>query len=166
MSWQNLRAPFGIAIAEGKPFSALFAVEPRSAADRGLALLALRPLTTNVLGGRGTLDDAPDFVEGDRATRLKLLGFARVLLLLILFERLTSPDRGMLATDPAQALKKSADRLFHVVLVAVPLFVNVSIYLLRLAVKVRRSSQWPRRECEWPSEPGFAAAGAPSGTQR
>jgi hypothetical protein len=88
-------------------------------------------------------DGAGEFVEGDRATRLKVLVFAGVLLLLIVLERLTAPDRGLLATDPVQALNRSVDRLFYVVLVAVPLCVGASIYLLRLAVKIIRSSQWP-----------------------
>ncbi len=85
--------------------------------------------------------NAREFIEGDRATRLKVLGLAGVLLLLIVVERLTTSDRGMLATDPAQALKKSVDRLFYVVLVAVPLFVGSSIYLLRLAVKASRTRE-------------------------
>jgi hypothetical protein len=89
------------------------------------------------------LANAQEFVEGDRATRLKVLGFVGVLLLLIVVERLTASEPGMVATDPAQALKKSVDRLFYVVLVAVPLFVGASIYLLQLAVKASRTRQWP-----------------------
>ncbi len=93
--------------------------------------------------GRSALSDAPEFVEGDRSTRLKILGFAGLLLLLILLEHLTAPDSGTITTDPAQALRTSADRLFVVVAVAVPLFIGASIYLLRLAVRVSRSGQWP-----------------------
>ncbi len=84
-----------------------------------------------------------EFVEGDRTTKFKLLGFAAVVILLILLERLISPDGALRATDPMQALKKSVDRLLIVALTAVPLFVGVSIYLLRLGVKVKRSGQYP-----------------------
>lgn len=89
------------------------------------------------------MGNAPEFLEGDRATRLKVLGFAGVLLLLILLDHLTSPDRGMLATDPVRAFRASSDRLFLVAMVAVPLFAGAAIYLLRLGVRVSQSGQYP-----------------------
>ena len=89
------------------------------------------------------MHDVPEFVEGDRAIRLRVLGLASVLLLLVLLERLTSPARGLLATDPVLAFKKSADRLLEVVAIAVPLSVAASMYLFRIAVKASRSGQWP-----------------------
>ena len=88
-------------------------------------------------------EDTREFLEGDRATRLKVWGFAGVLLLLIVLNHLTAPDRGMFAANPVEALKKTADHLFYVVLAAVLLFVGASIYLLRLGVKVKRSGQYP-----------------------
>ena len=84
-----------------------------------------------------------EFVDGDNATRFKVLAFASVLLLLILLERLTSPDAALRAADPVQGLKKSVDRSLIVALTAVPIFAGVSIYLLRLGFKVRRSGQYP-----------------------
>jgi hypothetical protein len=89
------------------------------------------------------VDDTREFVEGDRPTRLKIFGFVSVLLLLIVLERLTAPDHGMLETSPVQALTKTANRLFYVVLVTVGLFAGASIYLVRLGVKVTRSGQYP-----------------------
>jgi len=47
------------------------------------------------------------------------------------------------ATDPTQAFKKSADRLLSAALAAIPLFGVVSIYLVRLGIKIRRSGQYP-----------------------
>ena len=84
-----------------------------------------------------------EFVEGDRATRFKLLAFAAVVFLLIVLERLTSPDGPLRATDPTQAFKKSLDRLLIVALAAVPLFGGVSISLVWLGIKVKRSGQYP-----------------------
>ncbi len=84
-----------------------------------------------------------EFVEADRATRFKVLAFVGVLLLLILLERLTSPDPALRTTDPVQAFKKSIDRLLIVTLIAAPFFLGSSIYLMRLAIKVKQSGQWP-----------------------
>ncbi len=84
-----------------------------------------------------------EFVKGDRATRFKLLAFAAVVFLLIVLERLTSPNGALRATDPTQAFKKSLDRLLIVALTAVPLFGGVSIYLVWLGIKVKRSGQYP-----------------------
>jgi hypothetical protein len=64
-------------------------------------------------------------------------------LLLILLDRLTSPDGALRATDPTQAFNKSIDRLFVVGLTAVPLFGGVSVYLVRLGIRVKRSGQYP-----------------------
>jgi len=84
-----------------------------------------------------------EFVEGNRATRFKLLAFAAVVFLLIVLERLTTPDGALRATDPTQAFKKSLDRLLIVALAAVPLFGGVSISLVWLGIKVKRSGQYP-----------------------
>ena len=84
-----------------------------------------------------------EFVEGDRATKFKHLGLAGVVILLILLERLTSPDAALRATDPVLAFKKSLDRLLIVGLTAAPIFVGASVYLLRLGVKVTQSGQYP-----------------------
>jgi hypothetical protein len=89
------------------------------------------------------LDDTPEFVEPDQATKLKVWGLLGVLLLLLLGDLLTFPDRGMIATDPVQALKKSTNHFFGFVIVAGPLCLGASAYLLRLAVRVIRSGQWP-----------------------
>src|SRR5437016_10997363 len=83
-----------------------------------------------------------EFVKGDRATRFKLLAFAAVVFLLIVLERLTSPNGALSATDRTQAFKKSLDRLLIVALTAVPLFGGVSIYLVWLGIKVKRSGQY------------------------
>lgn len=85
----------------------------------------------------------PKFVEGDRATKFELLGFAAVVILLIVLDRLTSRHGALLATDPMQALKQSVDRLWVVALTTASLFVGVAIYLLRLGVKINRSGQYP-----------------------
>jgi len=85
----------------------------------------------------------PEFVEGDRATRFKLLAFVGVATVLILVDLLTSPDAALHATDPLQALKKSADRLLIFALTAFPLCVGASIYVLRLGIKVKSSGQYP-----------------------
>ena len=84
-----------------------------------------------------------EFVEGDRTTKFKLLVFAAVVVLLLLLDRLTSPDGGLRATDPTLTFKKSVDRLLIVALTAVPLFGGASIYLVRLGIKVKRSGQYP-----------------------
>ncbi len=84
-----------------------------------------------------------EFVDGDRATKFRLLGFAAVVLLLILLDRLTWPDGALRETDPTQAFNKSLDRLLVVGLAAVPLFGGVSVYLVRLGIKVKRSGQYP-----------------------
>ncbi len=84
-----------------------------------------------------------EFVEGDRATKFKLLGLAAVVLLLILLDHLTWPDGALRATDPTQAFNKSVDRLLVVGLTAVPLFGGVSAYLVGLGIKVKRSGQYP-----------------------
>jgi hypothetical protein len=86
---------------------------------------------------------AAEFVEADRATRLKALAFAAVLLLLILLERLTAPDPAARVTDPALAFKQMTDRLLLVTCVAAPFALAWSVYFIRLAVKIKRSGQWP-----------------------
>ena len=85
----------------------------------------------------------PEFVEGDRATKLKLLAFIAVVVLLVLVDILTSPDDASRVADPALALKKSVDRLLLVALVAAPLAAGAAIYLLRLGVGVARSGRYP-----------------------
>jgi len=85
----------------------------------------------------------PDFVEADRATRLKFWGFASLLLLLIVLERLTSPSAALRAADPVRALNKSVDRLLIIAVITAPFFIASSIYLIRLAIKVTQSGRWP-----------------------
>jgi len=84
-----------------------------------------------------------EFVEGDHATRLKIGAGAGVVLLILLLNHLTFPDVALRATDPTQALKKSADHLLILALTAIPFSVGIPIYCLRVAVKIRRSGQWP-----------------------
>jgi hypothetical protein len=86
---------------------------------------------------------AAEFVEADKATRLKLVAFVGVLALLILLERLTAPDPALLGTDPQLAFKQMTDRLLLVTLVAAPFALAGSAYFVRLAIKIRRSGQWP-----------------------
>jgi hypothetical protein len=86
---------------------------------------------------------AAEFVEADRATRLKALVFAAVLALLILLERLTASDPAARVTDPALAFKQMTDRLLLVTCVAAPFALAGSVYFIRLAVKIKRSGQWP-----------------------
>ena len=85
----------------------------------------------------------PEFVEADRATRFKVLGFVGVLLLLIVFDRLTSTDPALRVANPVLAFKQEIDRLLIVTLIAAPFFLVSSLYLIRLAIKVKRSGQWP-----------------------
>jgi len=84
-----------------------------------------------------------EFVEADRATRYRVLAFVGVLLLLIILERLTSPDPALRRADPVQAFQQSMDRLLIFTLIGAPFFFGSSLYLMRLAIKVRRSHQWP-----------------------
>ena len=84
-----------------------------------------------------------EFVEGDRRTRLKGLVLLAVVTVLVLLERLTSPDGTLRATNPAGALKTSADRLLIVALTAAAILFGVSIYLLRMGVRTKRSGRWP-----------------------
>jgi predicted metal-binding membrane protein len=84
-----------------------------------------------------------EFVEADRATRLKLVAFVGVLALLILLERLTGPDPAMPGTDPQLAFKQMSDRLLLLTLVTAPFALAWSVYFVRLAIKIRRSGQWP-----------------------
>lgn len=84
-----------------------------------------------------------EFVEGDRATRFRVLGLLAVVILLILLERVTSPDGALRVADPVRALKTSVDRLLIVVLAAAAVLFGISIYLLRMAIKVKRSGRWP-----------------------
>ncbi len=84
-----------------------------------------------------------EFVEADKATRLKLVAFVGVLALLILLERLTAPDPALPATDPRLAFEQMRDRLLLVTLVGAPFALAWSVYFVRLAIKIRRSGQWP-----------------------
>jgi hypothetical protein len=84
-----------------------------------------------------------EFVERDDATRFKVCALAGALLLLLLLEHLTSPSATSRAADPVRAFQKSVGHLLIVALTAVPLFAGVSIYLIRLGVKVGRSGQYP-----------------------
>src|SRR5262245_57085064 len=86
---------------------------------------------------------AAEFVEADRATRLKVLAVAAVLVLLPVLERLTAPDPAALVTDPVLAFKQMTDRLWLVTCVAAPFALAWSVYFIRLAVKIKRSGQWP-----------------------
>jgi hypothetical protein len=86
---------------------------------------------------------AAEFVEADKATRLRLIAFVGVLALLILLERLTAPDPTLVATDPQLAFKQMTDRLLLVTFVAAPVALAWSAYFVRLAIKIRRSGQWP-----------------------
>ena len=61
---------------------------------------------------------AAEFVEADRATRLKVLAVAAVLVLLPVLERLTAPDPAARVTDPVLAFKQMTDRLLLVTCVA------------------------------------------------
>jgi hypothetical protein len=85
----------------------------------------------------------PESVEGDRTTLFKLLGIAGVVILFLLLERLILPDGAARTPDTVQVFGKSVDRLLIVALMPVPLVVGVSIYLVRLGIKVKRSGQWP-----------------------
>jgi hypothetical protein len=84
-----------------------------------------------------------EFVEADRALRFKLLAFCTVLLLLLLLSHLTLPNGTLRATDPTQALQKYVDRLLIYAVTATPLLIGLSIYLMRLAINVQRSGQYP-----------------------
>jgi len=88
-----------------------------------------------------TLD--AEFVEADKATRLKLFAFVGILALLILVERLTSPDPALRVTDPALAFRQMTDRLLLIAGVAAPLALAWSVYFVRLAIKIKQSGQWP-----------------------
>jgi hypothetical protein len=88
-------------------------------------------------------DREEEFVEEDRATRYRILGLLAVVLLLIVLERLTYPDGALRETDPVQAFKRSADRLLIVTLVSAPFWFGLSIYLLRMGIKVKRSVRYP-----------------------
>ena len=63
-----------------------------------------------------------EFVAGDRRIRLRGLVFLAIVVVLVLLERLTSPD-------PARAFKSSVDRLLIVSLTAAALLFAASIYL-------------------------------------
>jgi hypothetical protein len=84
-----------------------------------------------------------EFVEGDRATRLKVVAGTAIVLVILLLNHLTFPDAALRATDPMQAFKKSVDHLLILALTAIPFSIAIPIYCLRLAIKVRRSGQWP-----------------------
>ena len=84
-----------------------------------------------------------EFVEGDRATRLKVIAGTAMMLLILLLSHLTFPDAALRETDPMQAFKKSVDHLLILALPAVLFSIGMPIYCLRLAIKVRRSGQWP-----------------------
>jgi hypothetical protein len=88
-------------------------------------------------------DMQPEFVEADRATRLKLLGFVTPLLLLIVLDFLTSSSAALRAADPVRALNKTVARLLIIALISAPFFIGSSIYLLRLAIRVKQSGRWP-----------------------
>jgi len=77
-----------------------------------------------------------EFVAGDRRIRLRGLVFLAIVVVLVLLERLTSPD-------PARAFKSSVDRLLIVSLTAAALLFAASIYLLRMGVRTKRSGRWP-----------------------
>jgi uncharacterized membrane protein len=94
---------------------------------------------------------AAEFVEADRATRLKALAVVVILALLLLLERLTAPDPAARVTDPALAFKQMTDRLLLVTCVAAPFFLAWSVYFIRLAVKIKRSGQWPPPGVRMPS---------------
>lgn len=85
----------------------------------------------------------PEFVEGDRATRLKMLGVTGLLLLLLLIELLTFPDAVSRAIDPVVALKRSMDHLLIMALTAAPISLWSSIYFMRLGIEVKRAGRWP-----------------------
>src|SRR5262245_2543169 len=86
---------------------------------------------------------AAEFVEADRATRPKVLAVAAVLVLLPVLERLTAPDPAAPVTDPVLAFKQMTDRLLLVTCVAAPFALALSIYFTWLAIKIKRSGQWP-----------------------
>jgi hypothetical protein len=86
---------------------------------------------------------AAEFVEADRATRLKALAVVALLMLLILLERLTAPDPAARVTDPALAFKQMTDRLLFVTCVVAPFFLAWSVYFIWLAIKIKRAGQWP-----------------------
>src|SRR5262245_40596960 len=86
---------------------------------------------------------AAEFVEADRATRLKVLAVAAVLVLLPVLERLTAPDPAARVIDPVLAFKLMTDRLLLVTCVAAPFALAWSVCFIRLAVKIKRAGQWP-----------------------
>ncbi len=94
-------------------------------------------------------DMQPEFVEADRATRLKLLGFVTLLLLLIVLDFLTSSSAALRAADPVRALNKTVARLLIIALISAPFFIGSSIYLLRLAIRSSSPVGGRRPECAW-----------------
>jgi hypothetical protein len=80
----------------------------------------------------------PDFVEADRATRIIAVIAVTILVILVVLNHLTWPR----ASDPT-ALETASRRLFITTLVAVPIMLGASVYLLRLGFRVISSGQWP-----------------------
>ena len=109
--------------------------------------LAMTTILEIVIWQKGAYRSRPpgigEFVEGDRATRLKVLAGAGIVLLIVLLNHLTSPSAALRATDPVQALKKYVNHLLIFALMAIPFSIGIPIYCLRLAIKVKRSGQWP-----------------------
>jgi hypothetical protein len=90
-----------------------------------------------------------EFVEGDRATKGKVLGFLGVCALLIgvwifgaepLFDFLTAPSA---TTSPVQSLKRTTDVLLMITLVVAAVSWGLSISFLRVGIRVKRSGRWP-----------------------
>ena len=88
-----------------------------------------------------------EIVEPHRATRLLFLVGAAVLgamlvtcVLLGLRDRLMSADAGV---DPVHSFKLASNRLLTTTVITAPLFVGASIACLWLAIRVKRSGQWP-----------------------
>jgi hypothetical protein len=84
-----------------------------------------------------------EFVEPHRPTRvifLVAMGALGLGVLLAILERLLPPDT---AADPVASFKVAHNRLFITTVTMVPLLVGVSLACLWLAIRVKRSGQWP-----------------------
>lgn len=89
-----------------------------------------------------------EFVEADRATRLKVFGLLGVAIILLFgaepfFNLISSKNETLATTDPVRALKNSTDLLLIVILVSAAVSWGLSIHFLRIAVKVKRSGRCP-----------------------
>jgi hypothetical protein len=89
-----------------------------------------------------------EFVGGDRTTRLRtfaLLGLGLFVLLgaRVLSNVLYPSEEALMATDPALAVKRTADRLLMTTFVAAAVLWTSAVHLVRLGIRVTRSGRWP-----------------------